>query len=117
MVSTDKVFDMLPTAVDLYDKLKIDSYRKKIAEENKGKDKANINTEVLGIDLFKYILKNSGKVKEEVFEIVAIFEEKTAEEVKAQSPAKTFNTLKEIFQDKETTDFLASAMKQGVQEH
>ena len=108
MVSTNKVFDMLPSVVVLYDKLDIDGYRKKIATENKGKK--NLNNEVLGIDLFKYILKNSGKIKEEVFEIVAIFEDKTVEEVKAQSFMATINTVKGIFQDKETMDFLAQAM-------
>ena len=108
MVSTNKVFDMLPSVVVLYDKLDIDGYRKKIAAENKGKK--NVNNEVLGVDLFKYILKNSGKIKEEVFEIVAIFEDKTVEEVKAQSFMTTINTVKDIVQDKETTDFLAQAM-------
>ena len=108
MVSSSKVFDMLPSVVVLYDKLGIDGYRKKIAAENKGKK--NLNNEVLGIDLFKYILKNSGKIKEEVFEIVAIFEDKTVEEVKAQSFMTTINTVKDIFQDKETMDFLAQAM-------
>ena len=109
MISTDKVFDMLPSVVILYDKLGIDGYRKKIADQNKGKK--NVNNEVLGIDLIKYILSNSAKIKEEVFEIVSIIEEKPVEEIKAQSPIKTFNTLKEIFMDKETTDFLAQAME------
>jgi hypothetical protein len=107
MVSTEKVFDMLPMVTDLYDKLDLDGYRKKITKENK----KNINAKDLGIDVFKYILKNSGKVKEEVFEIVSIFEEKPIEEVKAQSFLLTINTLKEIFEDKETTDFLKQAME------
>jgi hypothetical protein len=108
MISTNTVFDMLPSVVVLYDKLGIDEYRKKISQENKGKK--NVDSELLGIDLFKYVLKNSAKVKEEVFEIVSIFEEKTIEEVKAQSFMKTFNTLKVIFSDTETTDFFKSAM-------
>jgi hypothetical protein len=108
MLNTEKVFDMLPVVVVLYDKLNIDGYRKKIAADNKGKK--NINSELVGIDLVKYILSNSAKIKEEVFEIVSIIEEKPVEEIKAQSPVKTFNTLKEIFMDKETTDFLTQAM-------
>lgn len=108
MLKTEKIFDMLPSVVVLYDKLDIDGYRKKLAEQNKGKK--NLNNEVLGIELFKYILKNSGKIKEEVFEIVAIFEDKTIDEVKAQSFMTTINTVRDIFQDKETTDFLAQAM-------
>jgi hypothetical protein len=106
MISTDKVFDLLPSVTELYDKLDIDGYRKKIAEKSKGK----IDAEKLGIDLFKYVLKNSAKVKQEVFEIVAIFEGKTVEEIKAQNFMTTVNTLKDIFSDKETTDFLAQAM-------
>ena len=114
MISTEKIFDMLPSVVVLYEKLGIDGYRKRIAEENKGKK--NINNEVIGINLLMYIMKNSVKVKEEVFEIVSIFEGKTVEEVKVQSFTKTLNTLKEIFSDTETTDFLKHAMQSGIPE-
>ncbi|HBV88316.1 MAG TPA: hypothetical protein DEF42_17125 [Desulfosporosinus sp.] len=108
MISTEKVFDMLPIVVDLYDKLDLDSYRKDIIEKNK--DNKNVNKEMLGIDWFKYILKNSAKVKEEVFEIVSIFEDKPVEEVKAQSFGKTINTIKEIITDKETMSFFKQAV-------
>jgi len=108
MFNTEKAFDMLPSVVTLYDKLDLDAYRKKIAAKTKGKDEND--KEALGIDLFKYILKNSTKVKEEVFEIVSIFEDKTVEEVKAQSFIKTVNTIKSIFSDKETMSFFKQAM-------
>lgn len=110
MFNTEKAFDMLPTAVVLYDKLDLDGYRKKLADDNKGKNKKDINVNVLGIDLFKYILANCGKIKEEVFEIVAIFEDKTVEEVKVQSFGKTISTVKEIFTDKETMELFKSAI-------
>ena len=109
MFSTEKAFDMLPVVTILYDKLDIDGYTKKIKEKNKGK--TDINSEILGIDLFKYILKNSAKIKEEVFEVVAIVEEKTIDEIKAQNFMTTINTVKDIFQDKEATDFLAYAIQ------
>lgn len=109
MFNTEKAFDMLPSVVVLYDKLDIDGYRKKIVEENKGKQ--DVNTELLGIDLFKHVLKNSAKVKQEVFEIVAVFEDKTVEEIKEQSFVKTINAVKAIFTDTETTDFLKQAMQ------
>lgn len=109
MISTEKVYDMLPTVVGLYDKLDIEEYLKKIRKENK--NKKNVDSKIIGIDMFKYILKNSSKVKEEVFGIVAIFEEKTVEEIKSQNFMLTINTLKEIFEDKETTDFLKQAME------
>ena len=107
MVSTEKVFDMLPVVVELYDKLDIDTYRKDLEKENVGK---RLNKNDLGINIFKYVLKNSLKVKNEFFEIASIFEEKTIEEVKAQSFGKTINVIKEVFTDKETLDFFKSAM-------
>lgn len=108
MVNTEKAFSLLPVVAILYDKLELDEYRKKVAQENKGKK--GVSAELLGIDLFKYVLKNSAKIKEEVFEIVSIFEEKTVEEVKAQNFMLTINSLKAIFTDTETTDFLKQAM-------
>jgi hypothetical protein len=109
MIASEKVFDMLPVVVELYDKLDIDGYRKKIAEENKGKK--GVDNEAIGINLLMYILKNSVKIKEEIFEVVAIFEEKTVDEIKAQNFITTINILKEIFSDKETMDFLSNAVK------
>ena len=108
MISSEKLFDMLPTAVVLYDKLDIDTYRKKLTEENK---KKKLDTKSLGIDLFKHILKDSGKVKEEIFEIVAIFQDAKIEEVKAQSFGKTITTVKAVFTDKEATDFFKQAIE------
>jgi len=108
MLTTEKAFDMLPAVVDLYDKLDIDGYRKKFAEENKGK---KLDEMTKGIDLFKFILKNSGKVKDEVFEIVAVFEDKPIEEIKAQNFMITAKSLKEIFSDKEAMELFKSAVK------
>ncbi len=107
MVSTEKVFDMLPVVVEIYDKLDIDKYRKDLEKENIGK---RLNKNDLGINIFKHILKNSLKVKNECFEIVSIFEEKTIEEVKAQSFGKTLSSMKEVFTDKEAMDFFKSAI-------
>jgi len=111
MISTEKAFDMLPVVVDLYDKLNIDEYREEIKGKTEGQSKATA-----GINLIKYILKNSKLVKEEVFEIVAIFNEQEVEEVRKQSFMLTINTFKKIFMDKETTDFLTQAMQSDIQE-
>jgi len=89
--------------VVLYDKLDLDGYRKRAVKQGK-------NAETVGLDLFKYIFKNSGKIKPEVFEIVATFEGKTVEEISAQSFMVTINSLKDIFSDKETMDFFKQAM-------
>lgn len=107
MISTEVAFDLLPSATELYDKLELDAYRKKIAEENKGKPLDQMSA---GINLFKHVLKNSAKVKEEVFEIVAVFEAKPIEEIKAQNFMITVKSLKEILTDKEALDFFKSAM-------
>ena len=108
MITTSQALDMLPAVVDLYDKLDLDEYRKKIAEENKGKQLDQMSA---GINLFKFVLKNSGKVKNEVFEIVAIFEDKPIEEIKAQNFMVTAKSLKEIFSDKEAMELFKSAVK------
>jgi len=108
MVSSEKIYDMLPIVVTLYEKLDLDSYKKQIVAENKGKE--NIDKKDLGTNLFKYIFKNSAKIKEEVFEVVSVFEDKSIEEVKAQSFVKTFNTIKEILQDKELLSFFKQAV-------
>ncbi|MBC2721839.1 hypothetical protein [Desulfosporosinus sp.] len=108
MISTEQAFDMLPSVVDLYDKLDIDGYRKKFAEENKGKE---LNQKELGIHLIKYVLKNSAKVKDEVFEIVAVFEDKPVEDIRKQNFIITFKSFKGIFSDKETMSFFKDAMR------
>ena len=108
MINTEMAFDMLPAVVDLYDKLDIDVYIKKMSEENKGK---KLDEKSLGINLFKFVLKNSSKVKNEVFEIVAVFEEKTVEEVKSQNFMLTIGTFKAIFTDKEAVSFFKQAMR------
>lgn len=108
MLTTEQAFDMLPSFVDIYDTLDMDSYRKKFAEENKGK---KLDQTTIGIDGFKYILRNSGKIKEEIFEIVAIFEDKTVEVIKKQNFLITMKSFKEIFTDKEAMDFFKSAMR------
>jgi len=108
--STEKAFDMLPTVVVMYEKLDIDGYRKKLKEENKGKNKKDISATVLGVDLFKYILKRSAEIKEEVFEIVSIAEDMTIEAVKSQDFTKTIKTMREIFTDKDTAELFKSAI-------
>ena len=108
MISTSQAYDMLPFVVDLYDKIEADSYVKKAIEENKGK---KLDQLISGIDIFKFILKNSAKVKNEVFEIVAIFQDKTVEEIKAQNFVITVKSLKEIFSDKEAVELFVDAIR------
>lgn len=108
MITTSKAFDMLPSVVDLYDKLDIDGYRKTVVEASKGK---TLDQTTLGINLFKFVLKNSGKIKSEVFEIVSVFEEKPVEVVEEQNFIKTANSLREIFADKEAMELFGDAIR------
>lgn len=108
MITSEQAFDMLPMVVDIYDKLDFDTYRKELKEKYEGK-KADQLT--VGIEAFKYVFKNSGKVKEEVFSIVAIAEGKPIDEIKKQSFTKTILTFKAIFSDKDAVDFFKQAMQ------
>jgi len=107
MISSEKLFDMLPIIVAIYDKLDLDVYRKKIQKENITK---KLSAYDLGIVLGKYILTNSKNVKEELFEIVATMQEITLEEAKAQGPFKMITTLKAIFTDKDAVSFFKQAI-------
>ncbi|OIJ12656.1 hypothetical protein BKP37_12700 [Anaerobacillus alkalilacustris] len=111
MIESEKGFDMLPYMVDIFDKLKLKEYIKKnFIRDVKGKNVDNLQIES-GIDLFSYVLKNSPKIKEEFFNIVAIAEDKKIEEVKKQPLIRTISTIKEIFSNKELTDFFKQAMQ------
>ena len=109
MISSDVAFDLLPIVTDIYDKIGIDEYRKQIAKQHKGK--TDLDSMQLGIDLFKFVLKNSKKIKEEIFELISVFEEISIQEAKAQNFMKTVSTLKSIFTDKEANELFKQAMK------
>lgn len=109
MIKSEQAFDMLPYVVEIYEKLDIESYRRKsIAKHKKTK---NVDLQKVGLDVLLYIIKNSNKVKEEFFTVVAIADEKSVEEIKAQSLVKTITTFKEVFTDKELMDFFKTAMQ------
>lgn len=111
MITSEKAYDMLPYASDIYEKLDIKKFiedKKIVVEEGE-----NIETKLISVilDLGNFVLKESPKIKSEVFNIVAILEDKTMEEVLAQSPIKTIRAFKSIFEDKETLDFLTQVVK------
>ena len=109
MISSEKVFDMIPTFVGIYRKLEINEYKNKLSKDLK--NKKNVNKDTMGGELLLYVLENSPKIKEEIYEIVSIFEDKTVEETKAEDVLITFNTFKNLLTDKDTMDFFTSAMK------
>ncbi|WP_051189145.1 hypothetical protein [Halalkalibacillus halophilus] len=108
-INSEQVFDMLPYVADLYEKSGFDSYRKEIRKKYQGKK--NVDSLDPAIDAVRFILKNSNKVKDEFFNIVAIAEERKVEEVKKQSYIKTMRSIKRIFSDPDLVDFFKEAMQ------
>jgi len=112
MISSEKAFDILPYVSDIYEKLNLEKYILDIRKKNKGKrDKDELQVMGLGLNMGAYILKQSPKIKTEIFTIVAMIEDKTIEEVKVQSFTKTKETLEGLFKDEEAMDFFKSAVK------
>ncbi|MCT4566124.1 MAG: hypothetical protein N4A68_17670 [Maledivibacter sp.] len=106
MVTTEKVFDMLPYGVSVFEKLKIEDFFKNKKSKQRGK---NLKQED-GLDFIKYLLKNLSKVKEEVFNIVAIYDDKKVEEIRSQEVAKTIEALRALFKEEGIMDFFNQAM-------
>jgi len=96
-MTSEQMFDALPFFVDMYDKLKIEEYRKTLPQ--------GTSNEQAGRLAFKYAIKNSPKVKQEFFEIVAIALEMDIEEVKKQPFTKVIATFINIFKESELLDF------------
>jgi len=111
-MTTEQVLDMLPAVAEILEKIE---YKKLIMESKKKyKIKKMEDVEVVAaeavMDLLPAIMKRTKEVKAEIFEIVSIAENKTVEEVKAQSIAQTLQTFKAIFSDKETVELFKSAV-------
>ena len=111
-ISTEKAFDMLPHAVVMIEKLDMKSYilNNKEFLNAKEKDDAKKIMDAKGFDFVMHILKNTGKVKTEVFEILAIVQDKSVKEIKAMPFGETIKQLKELLQDTELIGFFKQAM-------
>lgn len=110
-ISSEQAFDMLPAVAEIYEKLEIKKYIKDNQITLGENDDFKTMMLAMGLDIGAYVCKQSPKIKKEVFEIVAILEDKTMEEVLAQSPLKNLNAFKSLFGDKDTIDFLKQAVK------
>jgi hypothetical protein len=108
MLSTDKAFDILPHIVDVYEKLDFDKY---IKDKQKEYKKNPVSQTQAGIDLFKYIFRNTSKIKPEIITIVAILQGKTEEEIAKQDFMQTIDEVKNLFTDKETMSFFKQAVQ------
>lgn len=102
MITSERLFDALPHMLDIYDKLDLDKYRKKVAKKYEGK---KVDATQVGIDAFKYVIRNAHKVKDEFFNVVAKVKGKTVQEIKEQSYIKTVKTFMDIAQDEELQAF------------
>lgn len=109
MLSTEKAFEILPYISDIYEKIDVAEFIKEY-KIKKGKNTEQ-NQVIAGLDLFSFIFKQSNKVKNEIYNIVAIIEDKKAEEVKEQPFTKTLSTIKQLFTDKEIVGFFKQAME------
>ena len=112
MLSSEKAFDMLPYVSDIYEKLNLEKYILDTRKKNKGKGNKNeLEMMGLGLNMGAYVLKQSPKIKTEIFTIVAMIEDKTIDEVKAQPFIQTKKTLEGLFNDEEAMGFFKSAME------
>lgn len=109
MITTEKAFDMLPCAVEIIEKLDMRGYILKNKELIDAKDRDTAMKEK-GFDFMMHILKNTSKVKTEVFEILAIASDQSVEDIKAKPFSETLNQLKVLMQDEELMDFFKQAM-------
>ena len=104
-ITTEKAFDLLPAVAEIIEKLDL----KKYITENQTKNEKQL--EQKGLDLVLHIIKNTGTIKTEVFEVLAIVQDTTVEEVKSQPASKTIKQFKELLSDKELMSFFKSAVQ------
>lgn len=110
-ITNDMAFDMLPHAVEIFEKLDLVNYVKKnkvIVKDKTQKDKIS---DEKALEFIMHIAKNAKKIKNQVFEIVAIANNKTADEVAKENFFNTIKTFKEILQSQDMLTFFQSAMK------
>lgn len=105
MVSTEKAFDMIPHAVSIVEKLDIKNYIVQNKHESKEEQESK------GFDFVMFALKNVNKIKNEVFELLAIMNETTAEEIKVQPFAQTIQQFKTLLENKDLMGFFLGAMR------
>ena len=113
-ISTEKSFDMLPYAVDIFEKLDIQERGKRIFEDlqkaNPDRPAEELQKEV-GIAVIKYIAKNLPKIKEEFFALVAVASDVDVKTAKARPLAESIQVLKDVFLDAELLGFFKAAVQ------
>lgn len=104
MIEIEKIVDILPYIVDIYDKLEFSTFSKSL---HKG-----ISQKEAGIKVTLHVMKNAPRIKEEIFKIIAILEDMTLEEARKRGLSSSIKSLKALFEnDQELMYFFKSAMK------
>lgn len=113
VLSTEKAFDMLPSAIEIFEKLDLKSFYEKneINVDGKSKDEIEKLQKDVGIKMIIYVTKNCSKIKEEVFKLLSIAQDKTIEDVKEQPFTETLKQFRDILSNKEAMSFFKLAMQ------
>ena len=105
-ITNEKAFELIPHVMDIYEKIKPEIDKSLTPEHVKGKSQ-----EEVGLIMQKQFFRNISKVKNEIFEIMAVIEDRTAEEIKKDDFIATSKKIINLLKDKELLDFFKSAMQ------
>jgi len=105
-ISSEKAFDMLPYAVDIFDKIGLKEY---ITKNQIDKDDEQA-LKSAGFAMISHVIKNVGKCKEEVFNILAIVGDQSVDDVKQQPVKDSIKQFKDLLNDMELLSFFKQAM-------
>ena len=100
-VAIDKLCNIAPVLAELSEKLANDAEFKMFMTEKSERTNRDFLFKVV-----PHLLKN---YREETFNILAVWEDKTIDEVKSQSFGKTITEIKAIFEDEDFRSFFSSS--------
>ena len=113
MITTEQAFEILPHVIAIIEKLdvqaKATSVGEKFAKKYPDKKPSEYMNEA-GVAVIVAVSKELPKVKDEVFEVIAVVQGCTVEEARKQRFTKSIKVFKEIFQDQELMDFFTEAV-------
>ena len=104
-VAIDKLCNIAPLLAELSDKLAADKEFKAMMNTRK-----NMNNREFIFKFLPYFINN---YREEALNILAVWNEKTVDEVKAQGIGETIAEVKTIFADKDFRSFFSSSSASG----
>lgn len=101
-VAIDKLCNIAPIISEMTEKISSDEEFKTIMKSFK----ETPSNKVLLLKLFPILLKN---YREEIFEMLAVWEDKNVDEIKAQPFAETINQIKALWENKDFRSFFSSS--------